>query len=103
MVYSYQYMKATLKFHHKARLHKKYIVEMVLYEIPKTKKYPLGLKYRLICINEKTGNRVLMDNHHPKGPHLHLDEDEMPYDYVNDDKLFNDFEQLVLDHLGVKL
>ena len=44
-----------------------------------------------------------MDNHHPKGPHVHLDDRELHYDFVNDEKLFDDFEQLVLDHMGVKL
>ena len=92
-----------MRFHHKAKLHGKYVVEMVLFEIPKSNRYPLGMKYRLICVDEKSGDRALMDNHHPKGPHVHLDDRELHYDFVNDEKLFDDFEQLVLDHMGVKL
>ena len=96
-------MAAILKFYHKAKIHNKFIIEMVLYEVPKTKKYPQGVKYRIICIEPKTGKKVLMDNHYPKGPHIHIDDSQFDYQYVSDDKLFDDFEQLILDHLGVKL
>lgn len=44
-----------------------------------------------------------MDNHHPKGPHFHLDNDEFDYDYKSDDKLIEDFKKLVLQHIGEKL
>jgi hypothetical protein len=44
-----------------------------------------------------------MDNHHPKGPHIHINDDESDYEYISDDKLIEDFEKLVLQHLGVKL
>ncbi|MCB0342506.1 MAG: hypothetical protein H6626_03120 [Pseudobdellovibrionaceae bacterium] len=96
-------MAAKLKYYHKAKLHNRYIIEIVLYEVPKTKKYPLGVRYSLICIEPKSGHKVLMDNHHPKGPHLHIDDREIDYDFVTDEKLFDDFEQLVLEHMGVKL
>ncbi len=76
---------------------------MVLYEVPKTRKYPLGVRYSLICIEPKTERKILMDNHHPKGPHVHINDEEIDYEFVSDDKLFDDFERLVLDHMGVKL
>jgi len=44
-----------------------------------------------------------MDNHHPKGPHVHLDERELPYEFSNEDKLIDDFKKLVLEHLEVKI
>jgi len=44
-----------------------------------------------------------MDNHHPKGPHTHIDDNEVDYNYTTDDKLLSDFEALVLLHLGIKL
>ncbi len=44
-----------------------------------------------------------MDNHHPKGPHIHIDDDERDYEYRNDEKLIDDFNKLVLLHLGVKI
>ena len=42
-------------------------------------------------------------NHHPKGHHQHINESESPYEYLTDEKLIEDFESLVLAHLGVKL
>lgn len=44
-----------------------------------------------------------MDNHHPKGHHLHLDNREMPYEFKDVPTLLSDFEKLVESHLGVKL
>ncbi len=57
----------------------------------------------MICVDTKTGKKVLMDNHHPKGHHIHIDDDESEYKYVSDDKLIEDFEKNVFQHLGVKL
>lgn len=45
-------------------------------QVGRTDKYPDGLKWGLICIDRVTGKKVLLDNHHPKGPHLHLDDKE---------------------------
>ena len=45
----------------------------------------------------------MMDNHHPKGPHIHVNDDEFKYDYVNDEKLIEDLQKRVLKELGVKL
>lgn len=44
-----------------------------------------------------------MDNHHPKGPHIHIDDDERDYEYTSDDKLINDFKKLIFQHLGVSI
>lgn len=44
-----------------------------------------------------------MDNHHPKGPHTHINELELVYEYVNDEILIEDFKKIVLKELGVKL
>ena len=44
-----------------------------------------------------------MDNHHPKGPHVHVNDTEFTYDYVSDDQLIEDFKMLVLKELGLKL
>ena len=81
----------------------RYVVEVSIYEFAKSKKYPDGIKYGLICKDLKTGDYVLMENHHPKGPHVHVNDREFAYDYSNDDKLIEDFEMLVLKELGVKL
>ena len=36
-----------------------------------------------------------IDNHKPKGPHLHLGDQEVAYDYRGDERLLNDFWDLV--------
>jgi hypothetical protein len=96
-------MKAHLRYYVKNKIQGRYVVELSIFEVGKSAQYPDGIKYGLVCKDLKDGGLVLMDNHHPKGPHLHLDEVETPYEYVSDEKLIEDFESLVLRHLGVKL
>ena len=76
---------------------------MKLWEVAKTNKYPDGIKYSLIVINLKTGKKVLMDNHTPKGHHYHLDDTEVEYQFNGVDQLIEDFKSLVKVHLGVRL
>lgn len=96
-------MKGKLVYWHKARLRKRYILETEIFQVGKFQSYPDGLRYGLICFDAKTGRRVLMDNHHPKGHHIHLNEKEMPYSFENVDTLIEDFKALVLENLGVKI
>jgi len=44
-----------------------------------------------------------MDNHHPKGPHFHLDNDEYLYEFLGLDELIDDFRRIVTEHMGVTL
>jgi hypothetical protein len=44
-----------------------------------------------------------MDNHYPKGHHVHLDEAELRYEYRSDELLIDDFKELVLNHMGVAI
>lgn len=44
-----------------------------------------------------------MDNHHPKGHHIHIDNDEVSYSFESEEKLVADFKELASKHLGVKL
>jgi len=44
-----------------------------------------------------------MDNHHPKGPHIHLDDEELEYEFKNLDKLVEDFRKLIREHMGVTI
>ncbi|PWU22475.1 MAG: hypothetical protein C5B49_00550 [Bdellovibrio sp.] len=96
-------MKAHLRYYTKNKIHNRYVMEVSIYEIERSPNYPDGIKYGLICKDLKTGEYVLLDNHHPKGPHVHINDREFPYEYVNDDRLIVDFETLVLKELGVKL
>ncbi len=49
-----------------------------------------GVRYRLAWV--QSGKcRVLFDNHHGKIDHFHIDENEMPYQFVSLDQLLEDF------------
>jgi len=96
-------MEARLVFWHKARLQNQYILELNIHEVQKSEKYADGYKYRLICQDLYTGYRVLMDNHFPKGHHIHLDEKETIYIWKGEEVLIEDFKKLVRDHLKVML
>ncbi len=70
------------------------IAELKIWEIPKTKDYPQGIKYSLFLVCD--GVVILgFDNHKPKGPHLHLGDQELNYPFKNEKALLNDFWDLV--------
>lgn len=96
-------MKAKLVYWNKARIRERYILEMEIYQVGKSARYPEGLKYGLIFTDPNTGKQVLMDNHHPKGPHIHLNDQELPYDFIDEVKLIKDFKELVLINMEVKI
>lgn len=96
-------MKAPLIVWHKARVGGRYIIELKIHQVGRSTKYPDGVKYGLICKDLKSGKKVLMDNHHPKGHHIHLDEQQQQYDFRDSDRLIDDFKALVLQHMEVKL
>ena len=66
-------------------------------------KVALVRKWGLICVATVNQKRVLMDNHHPKGPHVHIDETELPYEFSDLDRLVDDFRKLITEHLGVQI
>lgn len=78
-------------------------MEIKVHELEKSPGYPDGFKYSLIVIDPKTGDKILMDNHKPKGHHYHLSDKEYNYKFSGIDKLFEDFEKLTQKHLGVEL
>jgi hypothetical protein len=96
-------MKARLLFWLKAHLHQRYLVEMEIYQLEEPAQYSSGVKYGLIFIDLESGRRVLMDNHHPKGPHIHVEQKEFPYLFVDKEQLVRDFFRLVYEQFGVKL
>ena len=96
-------MKAELKLHQKKFLEGSLIIEIKLWEVASTKKYPDGVKYSLIVVDLKANKRVLMDNHAPKGHHYHLDNTEVEYQFNGIGQLIEDFKSLVKIHLGVIL
>ena len=94
--------KAKLIYYVKQEIKNKFIMELRINSVD-DKRYVDGVKYALLFIEPKSQKKVLMDNHHPKGPHFHLDDEEFGYQYKNDDKLIEDFKKLVLQHFGEKL
>jgi hypothetical protein len=97
-------MKAEAVFHQKLYLEgQRYVVEMEVLRVDDAYRFPDGVKYGLICVDRKTGRKVLMDNHYPKGHHQHVGELEAPYNYRGLDQLIDDFKYLVNSELGVKL
>lgn len=69
------------------------IVEIKIWSIPKSKHYPIGQKFSLFLISR--GKIVVgIDNHKPKGPHLHLGNKELTFEYSTVDKLLADFWDL---------
>ncbi len=70
------------------------IEEQVVWAVPKSERQPDGFRYRLVYIR-RVGERpaVLYDNHYPKGHHKHIGSEQVPYEFVNLEKLIEDFEK----------
>ena len=96
-------MKANLVRHEKFIVRRRYIVEISVHQVPRSERYRDGLKWGLICVDQITGRKVLMDNHHPKGPHVHVDDEELPYDFSGLDQLVSDFRLMIMEHMGVQI
>lgn len=91
---SYTITKAALIRHLKLIDATGSIEEQVIWRVPKNTKYPDGVKYRLAYI--RPGEKkpaVLYDNHHPKGHHRHIQNQEHPYDFANVEQLLADFNR----------
>ena len=69
-------------------------MELKVWEVPRSEKYPAGRKFSLFLVAQ---GEVLVgvDNHKPKGPHLHLGSREMPFHYTDAEHLLRDFWDLV--------
>ncbi|MFZ0888666.1 MAG: DUF6516 family protein [Candidatus Binataceae bacterium] len=65
---------------------------IVIWKIDRSSLYPEGVRYRLVFI--RSGEKrpaLLYDNHHPKGHHRHVGDDEEPYSFVSARQLVADF------------
>lgn len=68
------------------------IVQIVIWDIPRTHDRPDGIRYRLAYIPaQAAGPAVLYDNHHPKGHHKHIRGVEYAYEFSDWNKLIEDF------------
>lgn len=94
-------MKAKVRFHRKLTLiHEKTlevaIAELKVMEVPVSIHYPEGLKFSMFLVLKHFGEVLVgFDNHKPKGPHLHLQGRELPYQFKGQNQLVADFWQLV--------
>jgi len=68
------------------------LVELVLWQVPRSVAYPDGLRYRLALLLAGTKKpAVLYDNHHPKGHHRHCGDVQIAYTFSTVDQLLVDF------------
>ena len=99
-------MRATLVRYEKFIVRRRFTIDIEVHQVPTYGRYEDGLKWGLICVDRVSGRRILMDNHHPKGPHVHIDTDgstELPYEFKGLDQLIEDFRRLVTEHMGVRI
>jgi hypothetical protein len=84
-------MKAKRLFYDKAVLPDGGVVEMMIWQLPApSAERPHGLKYSLFY--GRDGERIVgYDNERGKGDHKHLGVTQMPYRFVNMEKLVADF------------
>jgi hypothetical protein len=68
------------------------LVELVLWQVPRSAAYPDGIRYRLAFgLAGTTKPAVLYDNHHPKGHHRHRGTAQIAYSFSTVDELLVDF------------
>ena len=84
-------MKAKRLFYDKAVLPDGGVVEMTIWQLPaRSAERPHGLKYSLFY--GRDGERIVgYDNERGKGDHKHLGATQLPYRFVNVEKLVADF------------
>ena len=71
------------------------LMELQIWSVKDADKYPLGLRYRMVLVDPNSGVvKLLMDNHWPKGPHIHFGPKEKDYPFENVDKLIKEFYRL---------
>ena len=93
-------MKAKLIYHSKITLihtagDSIAIAELKVWNVGVSPHYPDGIKYGMFLVHPHSGSVIFgMDNHKPKGPHLHLGDREEHYDFVSIDDLIEDFWRL---------
>ncbi len=89
--------KASLLYHSKIQLlHRNSeeiaIAELKIWSVPASVHYPEGKKYSLYLVWKENGVVIFgFDNHKPKGPHLHRNSQEEPYEYLGDSELIDEF------------
>lgn len=94
-------MKAKLIYRDKIIFADGSIMELVLWNLPKTSlDRPHSIKYRLYYSDANGNCIVRYDNETGKGDHKHIKDEEFPYKFMNKDQLIEDFWRDVLWHRG---
>ncbi|MBI2119014.1 MAG: hypothetical protein HYT97_05240 [Elusimicrobia bacterium] len=80
---------------HRKRIHQNgAIEERVIWLVQRTFKHPQGIRYRLAYISKpRKKPLVLYDNHHPKGHHKHIKQEELTYQFSTVERLLSDFKK----------
>lgn len=90
-------MKAKLLYKEKKILEDDSILELVLWDLPKkTVDRPHGYKYRLYYGDREGNCLVRYDNESGKGDHKHIGHQELPYKFIDRNKLLKDFYEDVI-------
>lgn len=82
---------AKLIYHNKEKTNEGDIIEWNVWKVKKSKDFPHGLKYRLVYVHNNQRIRGY-DNERSKGDHKHYFDKEIKYEFINIEKLFDDFE-----------
>jgi hypothetical protein len=70
------------------------IYEIVIWRVPVTDDYPVGVKYRA-WVSEGGKTLFGFDNHKPKGPHLHVGETQIGYVFRGLEALREDIAAMI--------
>ena len=83
-------MKATLLFKHKTIYEDGAILQVVVWKVPaQVPGSTHDFKYRLYYGDKK--RELGFDNERHKGDHCHIDDIELPYQFVSPEQLMDDF------------
>ncbi|PWU17349.1 MAG: hypothetical protein C5B49_09035 [Bdellovibrio sp.] len=70
------------------------IFEIAIFQVPVSTHYPEGIKYRA-WLSESGETIFGFDNHKPKGPHLHIGDQEVGYVFRGIRELKTDVEAMI--------
>jgi len=95
-------MSSELIFYEKRVFSERNIVEMKIWEVPKSKAFPEGVKYSFVFIHDN--KRILgYDNEREKGHHKHYKGKEIPIKFKDPETLLLNFqkevEELIKNHI----
>ncbi len=84
----------TKVIYHTKKVFNNYITEIKITKVPKSDKFPEGIRYALVLI--RNGKRILgYDNEASKGHHKHIYEKEFKYEFTNIYDLIKKFRKEV--------